>query len=46
MNELFEQRNILYNLWSQTDFPTGPNDTVNKNLRYLGPKINHLILEN
>ena len=48
VNELFEQRNILYNLWSQADFPAGPNNTVNnglKNLRYLGPKINHLILE-
>ena len=48
MNELFEQRNILYNLWSPADFPTGSNNTVNnglKNLRYLGPKINHLVLE-
>ena len=42
MNELFEQRNIIYNLRSQTDFTTGPISTVNNgqnNLRYLGPKI-------
>ena len=42
MNELFEQRNILYNLRSQTDFTTEPTSTVNnglKSLRYLGPKI-------
>ena len=42
MNELFEQRNIIYNLRSQTDFTTGPISTVNnglKNIRYLGPKI-------
>ena len=29
MNELFEQRNIIYNLRSQTDFTTGPISTVN-----------------
>ena len=28
MNELFEQRNIIYNLRSQTDFTTGPISTV------------------
>ena len=41
MNELYEQRNILYNLRSQADFTTGPISTVNnslKSLRYLGPK--------
>ena len=42
MNELFIQRNMLYNLRSQTEFTTEPISTVNnglKNLRYLGPKI-------
>ena len=42
MNELFEQRNILYNLRSQTDFTTGPISNVNnglKNVRYFGPKV-------
>ena len=42
MKELFEQRNIIYNLRSQTDFTTGPISTVNNglnSLRYLGPKI-------
>ena len=29
MNELFEQRNIIYNLRSQTDFTIGPINTVN-----------------
>ena len=29
MNELFEQRNILCTLRSQTDFTTGPISTVN-----------------
>ena len=41
-SELFEQRNTLYNLRSQTDFTTGPIGTANnglKSLRYLGPKI-------
>ena len=32
MNELFEQRNILYNLRSHTNFATGPISTV-KSLR-------------
>ena len=51
MNELFEQRNMIYNLRSQTDFTAGPVSTVNnglKSLRYLGPKFGtlyHLILE-
>ena len=42
MNKLFEQRNKLYKLRSQTDFATGPISFVNnglKSLRYLGPKI-------
>ena len=42
INELFEQRNTLYNLRSKTDFATEPISTVNnglKSLRYLGPKI-------
>ena len=42
MNELSEQRNILYNLRSQTDFRTGTTSTVNnglKSMRYLGPKV-------
>ena len=42
MNELFEQRNIIYNFRSQTDFITGPISTVNnglKSLRYVEPKI-------
>ena len=42
MNELFEQRNIIYNLRSQKDFTTGPISTVNnglKSLRYRGPKL-------
>ena len=46
MNELFEQRNIIYNHRSQTDFTTGPISTVNyglKSLRYLGPKIWNII---
>ena len=51
MNELFEQRNILYNLRSQQIFTTEPTSTVNnglKSLRYLGPKfetVYHMILE-
>ena len=47
MNELFEQRNILYNRRSQTDFTAGPISTVNNGLksrRYLGPKIWNIIL--
>ena len=46
MNELFEQRNILYNLRSQTDFTAGTISTVNndlKSLRYLGPKSWNII---
>ena len=42
MNELFEQRNLIYNLRSQTDFTTRPISTVNnglKSLRHLGPKF-------
>ena len=42
MHEIFEQRNIHYNLRSQTDFQLGPVKTVNSGLRalrYLGPKI-------
>ena len=41
-NELFEQRNILYNLRSQAAVTTGPTSTVNNgrnSLIYLGPKI-------
>ena len=47
MTELFEQRNILYTLRSQTDFTTGPISTVNNglgSLRYFGPKIWNIIL--
>ena len=46
MNELFEQRNIIYNLRSQTDFTSGPISTVCnglKSLRYFGPKIWNII---
>ena len=42
MHEIFEQRNIQYNLRSQTDFQLGSVKTVNcglRPLRYLGPKI-------
>ena len=42
MHEIFEQRNIQYNLHSQTDFQLGSVKTVNcvlRALRYLGPKI-------
>ena len=41
MNELFEQRNIIFNLRSQTYFTSGPISTVIndlKSLRYLGPR--------
>ena len=34
-NELFEQRNIIYNLRSQTDFTTGSINTVNNGLKSL-----------
>ena len=46
INELFEQRNILYNLRPQADFTTGPTGTINnglKSLRYLKPKILNII---
>ena len=46
MNVLFEQRNTLYNLRSQTYFTTGPISIVNnglKSLRYLGLKIWNII---
>ena len=46
MNELFEQRNMLYNLRSQTKFTAGPISIVKnglKSLRYLGPKIWNII---
>ena len=40
MSEIFELRNIDYNLRSQTDFRQGPVNTVNlKSSRYLAPKI-------
>ena len=42
MHEIFEQRNIQYNLLPQTDFQLGSVKTVNcglRALRYLGPKI-------
>ena len=42
MHEMFEQKNIQYNLRSQTDFQIGSVKTVNCGLmalRYLGPKI-------
>ena len=46
MNELFEQRNITYNLRSQIGFTTGPISIVNnglKSLRYLGHKMWNII---
>ena len=46
MNELFEQRNIIYNLRSQIDFITGPISTLSnglKSFRNLGPKILNII---
>ena len=42
MSEIFNLRNIDYNLCSQTDFKQGPVNTVNyglMSLRYLAPKI-------
>ena len=42
MHEIFEQKNIQYNLRSQTDLQLGSVKTVNcglRALRYLGPKI-------
>ena len=35
MNELFEKRNILYNLQTQRDFTTGPVSTVINGLKSL-----------
>ena len=46
MYEIFEQRNIQYNLRSQTDYQLGSVKTVNcglRALRYLGPKIWNII---
>ena len=46
MSEIFNLRNIDYNLHSQTDFKQGPVNTVNyglKSLRYLAPKIWNII---
>ena len=46
MNELFEQRNIIYNLRSQIGFTTRPISIVNnglKSLRYLGHKMWNII---
>ena len=47
MHEIFEQRNIQYNLRPQTDFQLGSVKTANcglKAIRYLGPKIWNRIL--
>ena len=47
INEWFEQRNIIYNLRSQTNFTIGPISTVNnclKILTYIGPKTWKIIL--
>ena len=46
MSEMFNLRNIDYNLRSQTNFKQGPVNTVNygfKSLRYLAPKIRDII---
>ena len=46
MSEIFNLRDIYYNLHSQTDFKQGPVNTVNyglKSLRYLAPKIFNII---
>ena len=46
MHEIFEQRNVQYNLRSQTDFQLGSVKTVNcglRALRYLGPKICNIV---
>ena len=46
MSEIFNLRNIDYNLRSQTDFKQGPVNTVNyglKSLRYVAPKIWNII---
>ena len=42
MSEIFNLRNIDYNLCSQTNFKQGPVNTVNyglKSLKHLAPKI-------
>ena len=39
MNELFQQRNIIYNLRSKTDFTAGPTSTVNNGLKGLRFRI-------
>ena len=47
MQEIFEQRNIPYNVRSQTDFQLGSVRTVNCGLkarRYLGPKTWNIVL--
>ena len=46
MSEIFNLRDIYYNLHSQADFKQGPVNTVNyglKSLRYLAPKILNII---
>ena len=46
MSEIFNLRNIDYNLRFQTDFKQDPVNTVNyglKSLRYLAPKIWNII---
>ena len=46
MHEIFEERNIHYNLRSQTDFQLGSVKAVNcclRALRYLGPKIGNIV---
>ena len=46
MSEIFNLRDIYYNLHSQTDFKQGQVNTVNyglKSLRYLAPKILNII---
>ena len=46
MPDIFNLRNIDYNLRSETDFKQGPVNTVNyglKSLRYLAPKIWNII---
>ena len=46
MSEIFNLRDIYYNLHSQTDFKQGPVNTVNyglKSLRYVAPKIWNII---
>ena len=46
MYEIFEQRNIQYNLGSQSDFQLGSVKTVNcglRALRYLGPKLWNIV---